>query len=118
MKKKAGTLRKIIIEHIINNKKEYITITLMFIIGIFLGVFFINNINENQAQEITNYFSSSIEGLKNTQNIQYMTMLKNSIIQNTLLVIVLWFLGTTIIGIPIVIMIIAYNQNIINKKIY
>ena len=50
MKKKAGTLRKIIIEHIINNKKEYITITLMFIIGIFLGVFFINNINQKSIK--------------------------------------------------------------------
>ena len=37
-------LLKIIKEHVINNKKEYFIIFLIFVIGIFSGVFFINNI--------------------------------------------------------------------------
>ena len=37
-------IRETIKEHIMNNLREYIIVLLIFIIGIFLGVFFINNI--------------------------------------------------------------------------
>ena len=33
-----------IVNHVINNKKEYILVTLLFLVGIFLGVMFINNL--------------------------------------------------------------------------
>ena len=46
-------LKEIIKKHILNNKKEYIIVTLLFIIGIFLGVLFVNNINESQKIEVT-----------------------------------------------------------------
>ena len=43
MRKKVRNITKIIKEHVLNNSKEYIIVTLIFIIGIFLGVLFINN---------------------------------------------------------------------------
>lgn len=111
MKKERKTKIKntIFFQHILNNKKEYIIISLIFVCSIFLGVFFINNINETQKNEITTYFTSSINELKQTQNLQMMSVLKNNIIRNITLAISLWFLGTTIIGIPIVLAIIAYR---------
>ena len=44
---------EIISNHIMNNKKEYILVTLIFLVGIFLGVMFINNAQESQMTEIT-----------------------------------------------------------------
>ena len=38
--------------HVVNNKKEYILVTLIFLVGIFLGVMFINNSKETQMSEI------------------------------------------------------------------
>ena len=54
-------LKEIIKKHILNNKKEYIIVTLLFIIGIFLGVLFVNNINESQETEVTDYLNNFIE---------------------------------------------------------
>lgn len=42
--KKTLKLKDIIVNHIASNSKEYIIVTLLFIIGIFLGVLFVNNI--------------------------------------------------------------------------
>ncbi len=111
MKKDRKTKVKNVIffQHILNNKKEYIIISLVFVCSIFLGVFFINNINETQSNEITSYFSGSINELKQNHDLQIMIILKNNIIKNIALAIALWFLGTTIIGVPIVLGIIAYR---------
>lgn len=109
MKDKKGKVKNIITKHILNNKKEYLLISLMFVIGIFLGVFFINHTSETQNDEITNYFLTSIEKLKETQELQTMNLLQDNIVENIVLGIILWFLGTTIIGIPIVLGIILYR---------
>lgn len=98
-----------IVNHVINNKKEYILVTLLFLVGIFLGVMFINNSEESQLTEITNYMQQFIEKLKNTQNLETSTLLKTTIMQNIVLAITLWFFGTTVIGIPIVFGIIMYK---------
>ena len=102
-------IKSIIVKHISNNKKEYIIISLMFIVGVFLGVFFVNNMNEEHAGEVTSYFSENIEKLKQTQTVDYMSILKNSIAKNLISALGIWFLGTTIIGIPIVMLSIAYK---------
>ena len=100
---------KIIKEHVVNNKKEYFIIFLIFAIGIFSGVFFINNLQEGPKTEITNYLNQFIEKFKGLENINTIELLKNSLIQNGLLAIVIWFFGTTVIGIPIVFGIILYR---------
>ena len=96
-------------EHIINNHKEYIIVTLLFIIGIFLGVLFVNNIQESQRVEIDGYFNNFIEKLKNTEDINQVELLKKSMGQNIMLAVVIWFFGTTVIGIPVVFGIVLYR---------
>lgn len=96
-------------EHVLNNKKEYIIVSILFVIGIFLGVFFINNVNEEPKIQITEYLNQFIEQLKNTETLNNIDLLKTSIGQNIILAICLWFFGTTIIGIPIVFGIVVYR---------
>ena len=67
----------IIKEHLNHNKKEYMVVTLIFIIGIFLGVLFINHIQEVQKAEITNYLTGFMDKVKNIENLNYMELLKN-----------------------------------------
>ena len=102
-------IKNTILQHITNNSKEYALITLIFIIGIFLGVMFINNTQESQMTEITSYINNFIEKLKNTEQINNISLLKTTIIENIILATTLWFFGTTVIGIPIVFGIILYR---------
>lgn len=110
MKRNKGIkILEIIKEHVINNKKEYILVSLLFIIGIFLGVFFVNNVQEAQKLEITTYLNTFMEKMKNAESLDYVELLKNSMGQNILLAIVLWFFGTTVIGIPVVFGLVLYR---------
>lgn len=108
-KRKGLNIKNTIYEHITNNSKEYIVITLIFLIGIFLGVMFINNTQETQVSEITSYLDNFIEKLKTTENIESIKILKTSIFGNIFLAVTLWFFGTTVIGIPVVFGIILYR---------
>lgn len=99
----------IIYAHILNNKKEYILILTLFIVGIFFGVMFINNIQETQKNEITTYLNDFIEKFKNLESVDNVQMLKITIKENFILALTLWFFGTTVIGIPIVFGIILYR---------
>lgn len=107
--KQHMNLLEMIKKHIVHNKKEYMVVALLFIAGIFLGVLFVNHIQESQKLEITSYFGAFVENMKNTDSLNYMDLLKTSIQQNGLLAIVLWFFGTTVIGLPVVFGVVLYR---------
>ena len=95
-------------KHITTNLKEYIIVSLIFLIGIFLGVIFINNANETQKNEIHNYINTYIENSKQG-SIETSDSLKNNIKENIILACLLWFSGTTVICMPIVLGIILFR---------
>ncbi len=107
--KKTLKLKDIIINHIASNSKEYIIVTLLFIIGIFLGVLFVNNIKNDEFDSVQNYITTFIQKFKENPNIDSGELLKTSIIKNLILALSLWFFGTTVIGIPIVFGILIYR---------
>ena len=92
----------IVKKHVTTNIKEYIIITLIFLSGIFLGVIYVNNMQIQQKEEVSKYINNYIDKEKENKTITTSEALKNSIKDNVILVIGLWFAGTTIIGIPIV----------------
>ncbi len=109
MKEKGLKIKETIKGHILNNKKEYIIVTLLFIIGIFLGVFFVNNLGETQKAEVQEYLNNFVEQMKQTENLDSMSLLKTSITQNIIFASLIWFFGTTVIGIPVVFGLVIYR---------
>lgn len=101
-KNKSFKLITAIRGHVLNNSKEYAIVALIFIIGIFLGVLFVNNMQEASKTDLNSYLNNFINKFKNLEDINNMNLLKQSIVQNILLAVAIWFFGTTVIGIPIV----------------
>lgn len=106
---KRNRILEILKRYIINNYKEYLIITILFMLGIFLGVFFVNNMNEEKKFEIHNYLNSFINDFKNIENIDLIETLNISIKDKIRLTLEIWFFATTIIGIPIVFGIVAHR---------
>lgn len=97
-------------EHIENNSREYIIISIIFLIGIVLGVIFINNINNIQQEQINNYINSFVEALKTDYEIDTNSLLHKTIISNIILVIGIWLISMiAVIGIPIVCTVILFR---------
>ena len=108
-KRKKSKIKEAILLHLQNNLKNYLIVSIIFLIGIIIGVIFINNISENQSSEITNYISSFSNQLKDNSDINTLLMLKDSIKKNIILAIFLWFMGSTVIGISIVYLTICFR---------
>lgn len=99
----------IFISHIQNNLREYAIASIIFIIGILLGIVFVNNLNDSQGDEISTYITNSINILKENDSKNNLIILKESAQSNILLVILLWLLGSTVIGLLLVYLIVAFR---------
>ena len=96
--------KTILKEYIKNNFKEYLLVCILFIIGIFIGVMAINFSNENNIEEIEKVINEVVKKYKKVENINNLQLTFQSIKRNVLFAIILWTGGTTIIGLPIVLL--------------
>lgn len=106
-KKKNNFWIDIIKKHVDVNKKEYIIICIVFLIGIILGVMFINQADDANKEEIGQYINSFVDCVKNDYEINMGELIKTSILNNILLSVLIWFMGSTVIGIPVVFIIVG-----------
>ena len=107
MRKRKYEIINIIKDDILNNAKSYFIVVIIFIVGTFLGVMFINQIKDKS--QIETYINTYVDETKTLQNGDYFKELQSDIKNNITLVFLLWFAGTTIIGIPIVLGIILFR---------
>ena len=107
MQKKKKDIENIIKNDVLNNAKTYFIVIVIFIVGILLGVMFINQTKDKS--EIQEYISTYINETKSLQKGDYFKELQRDIKNNIALVLLIWFAGTTIIGIPIVLGVIMFR---------
>ncbi len=103
--KKIGLIQT----HISNNFKYYVIVTVIFLVGVVLGVLFINNVNDNQSEEISSYINNFIERTKDNASIDYIGLCMNSLRNNLSLAFLLWFAGLTVIGVFVVYVAICFR---------
>lgn len=107
MRKRKKDIKNIIKNDVLNNAKSYFIVIVIFVIGIFLGVMFINQTKDKS--EVETYINTYVDETKSIQNGDYFWELQKDIRSNIVLVLLLWFAGTTIIGIPIVLGVIMFR---------
>ena len=109
LRKRNSKIRNLILTHIANNLREYISVVLVFFIGIVIGVITINNSSEEQITQINDYINNFISDLREYGNIDKSALLTETFLNNVYLILALWFVGSTVIGIPIVYGLVAYK---------
>lgn len=89
------------LSNINSQKKKYIFLLVIVIVGLIFGIVFSQIISKSDKlvvdNTVTNFFSSIEKG-----SIDYKDGLKSSVLSNILYLSSVWFLGMSVIGLPIV----------------
>lgn len=100
--KRNSKIGILLYNHIINNKRGYFIVSILFFIGLIIGVLFINNTSDVKLEEINNYLNDMVNDIKSYENIDFGSLFKQSVVSKFVIIILLWFGASTIIGIPVV----------------
>ena len=108
-KNNSYRIKNIILNYIKENIKTYLILLIIFFIGLILGVIFVDNASEPQANQISSYINNFINSIKENYQISIKDLLKETVINNVSIAVILWFLGSTVIGFPLIYVVICYK---------
>ena len=86
--KNKSRIVTIISNHVKENIKNYLIVSIIFFIGISLAVIFINNMQSEAKEEISNYLNNFITSINGEYQIDKMQLLTNSIWKNVIFCII------------------------------
>ena len=98
------------------DKKIMIFLNLIAIAGIISGSIFVIIIDKNDKKSVIDAVNNLFNNIKNN-NFDYLLMLKNTLINNILLIFLLWIVGISVIGVIIVILSIFFKCFILSFTI-
>lgn len=103
---------EMVYKHIKGNLIIYFLVCMFFIIGISSGAFTVKALSSNQKQELIAYMRNFFQILHN-KPINEFSVLKQSLTNNLQTSLFIWLLGITVIGIPLILLLIAIRGFII-----
>ena len=89
---------RILLDYISKYKATYMIIASLFLIGVLIGVIYINIANQEKIENLSLYVYELINNVKNNIYKTPMNSIINSIFKNSREIIIIWFLGCTVIG--------------------
>ena len=89
---------RIVLDYISKYKATYMIIASLFLIGVLMGVIYINIANQEKIENLSLYVYELINNVKNNIYKTPMNSIINSIFKNSREIIIIWFLGCTVIG--------------------
>lgn len=84
------------------NKKLFFFLLCLMIVGIIGGSIFATILSANDKQLVTDHLSNYFNQIS-TQTLNYLGALKNSLIYNIIFVVIIWLLGISVIGLPVMV---------------
>lgn len=100
--------KSVLFEYINKYKITFIIIISLFLIGVLIGVIYINMSNEEKIENLSLYVTELINNVKNNISKTQINSI-NSIFKNSREIIIIWFLGCTVIGSCFVYIAITYH---------
>ncbi len=89
-------------QNIIKNKKTLVFLVTIAVIAIIFGSLFSVILNEGDKTLVNEYIHNFFENIKNN-NLNYLSALKNGSINMISYILIVWLLGISVIGLPIII---------------
>lgn len=99
-------------QKLLKQKGKYLFLVVISLIGIISGmlfVFFLSKEDKSLAIDKLNSFLNSVT----SNNLNYTSSLINSILSNLLYLIIIWILGISIVGIPVIIFLLFFKNFIV-----
>lgn len=90
----------VIKDHIKDNKFTYLSLFLFYILGIVMGSMSVNDMDYKQKDEMVSFFSGFLK-LLDKSNVNQITILKMSLLDNLKIIVIFWLLGFIVIGFPL-----------------
>jgi stage II sporulation protein M len=112
MKKKLDKLK----EYLKMNKKVFIFLFVLFIVALVAGSIFSVTLNDNDTALVNTYLENYINSI-NDNTINFKDTFINSISSNLIITIIIWLLGISVIGLPIIIFLFFYKCFVIGFAI-
>jgi len=101
--------QNILVQYIVNNFKNFVIVLSVFAVGMMIGIVFVNNASQAQQSGIQEYIQNFIASVKENGQIDKGALLTKDLIDNAVLTFWLWFVGSTVIGIPFVYAILCFR---------
>ena len=95
--------------YFLSHFREYFIISIIFLIGLIVGVMTINNSNNNQKEKIISYIDKSVVSLKEGSKIDSNKLFLEKLKENVVFILLCGILGSTVIGVPILYFLVAYR---------
>ncbi|WP_242942464.1 stage II sporulation protein M [Proteiniborus sp. DW1] len=105
-------IKDIVYKNIKDNFILYFLLVLALMIGISAGAITINVLNEEQSHSLIGFLDSFFQVLSK-EKIDSFILLRHSIVNNLQTIVLIWILGITVIGLPIVIFIVVLRGFIV-----
>ncbi len=86
--------------YIKDNMVLYITVLILFLIGIILGIYAVLVLQQSQVAELKEYLDIYFYGLSDNATLNQTQIIGSSLVQNLKMLSILWLLGITMFGIP------------------
>jgi stage II sporulation protein M len=100
--KKQQSIKSILMIHVREHSSIYLFITVLFLIGVVFGAIVVNSLNFSQKQDLYYYLSRFFGQVVEGKYASATEMFQQSYFHNIKYVGLMWLLGISIIGLPII----------------
>ena len=100
--------KKLVVNHIAGHALLYAVVLSVFVLGVAGGSYAVRHLDAQQESELLDYLDVFLTGL-NQWEMEPAVVAQHAVVNNLKIVFYIWFLGLTVIGVPLILLIIFFR---------